>query len=137
MIRPAHSADRNAILQLATEFATSFAVSEPAFSAAFAAVVNAPEVHLAVADVDGQLVGYVLAFRHPTFFANGPVAWVEELMVDQRYRRQGLGQQLMASVEDWASGAGCRLVALATRRAAAFYSAIGYAESATYFRKLL
>ena len=32
---------------------------------------------------------------------------------------------------------GSRLVALATRRAARFYAALGYEESATYFRKVL
>ena len=31
----------------------------------------------------------------------------------------------------------CALVALATRRAAPFYRAAGYEESATYFRKVL
>ena len=43
----------------------------------------------------------------------------------------------MTRFEAWAAARGCRLVALATRRAAAFYGAIGYEESATYFRKIL
>jgi hypothetical protein len=43
----------------------------------------------------------------------------------------------MSAFEEWASGQGCVLVALATRRAAPFYRALGYEESATYFRKVL
>jgi hypothetical protein len=43
----------------------------------------------------------------------------------------------MAAFEAWASGQGCALVALATRRAAPFYRALGYEESAACFRKLL
>ena len=43
----------------------------------------------------------------------------------------------MAAFEAWAAGHGCALVALATRRAAPFYRALGYEESAAYFRKLL
>lgn len=43
----------------------------------------------------------------------------------------------MAAVETWASEQGARFMALATRRAAAFYEALGYDESATYYRRLL
>jgi GNAT superfamily N-acetyltransferase len=79
----------------------------------------------------------VLGFEHLTLFANGRVAWVEELMVDESLRRQGLGRQLMDAFTEWVRSRHCRLVALATRRAAPFYQALGYEESATYFRKLL
>ena len=43
----------------------------------------------------------------------------------------------MGAFEQWAAGQGCALVALATRRAAPFYRAVGYEESAAYFRKVL
>ena len=35
---------------------------------------------------DGECLGYVLGFRHLTFYANGPVGWVEELLVRQEHR---------------------------------------------------
>jgi hypothetical protein len=43
----------------------------------------------------------------------------------------------MSAFEEWAAGQGCVLVALATRRAAPFYLALGYEESAAYLRKML
>jgi hypothetical protein len=43
----------------------------------------------------------------------------------------------MTVFERWSDRRGAKLVALATRRAAGFYRAVGYEESATYFRKLL
>jgi hypothetical protein len=43
----------------------------------------------------------------------------------------------MTAFEQHAMGQGCHLVALATRRAAVFYQALGYQESAVYFRKVL
>ena len=43
----------------------------------------------------------------------------------------------MEEFEQWARSRGSKLVALATRRAAAFYLELGYEESAGYFRKLL
>ena len=58
-------------------------------------------------------------------------------MVTEPWRRQNVGQHLMRTFELWAKTRGCRLVALATRRAAPFYQALGYEDSATYFRLLL
>ena len=136
-IRLAQHADAEAILALAKPFATSFVVNESAFHHAFLELLASPQAHLAVAETAEHLAGYVLGFNHYTFFANGSVAWVEEIMVREALRRQGIGQLLMQAFEAWAAARGCRLVALATRRAAAFYQALGYEESATYFRKLL
>ena len=89
-----------------------------------------------VATADEQLTGYLLGFKHLTFYANGPVGWVEEILVRSERRQSGTGRALMHSFEDWAASSGCALVALATRRAKPFYLAIGYQESATYLRKL-
>jgi len=52
-------------------------------------------------------------------------------------QRQGVGRLLLQDFEQSAAERGAKLVALATRRAALFYQALGYHESATYFRKLL
>jgi GNAT superfamily N-acetyltransferase len=62
---------------------------------------------------------------------------VEEIMVEENLRRAGVGTLLMHGFEAWAETRGARLIALATRRASAFYTALGYEESAAYFRKLL
>ena len=78
-----------------------------------------------------------LGFDHDTFFANGRVAWVEEIMVDEDVRGRGVGKALMQAFEAWARGRDLKLVALATRRAGQFYLALGYEDSATYFRKML
>ena len=65
------------------------------------------------------------------------MAWVEEVAVDAGAQHLGLGRALMAEFEGWARDRQARLVALATRRADAFYVALGYERSAAYFRKLL
>jgi hypothetical protein len=43
----------------------------------------------------------------------------------------------MSAFQQWAAIRDCALIALATRRAAPFYRALGYEESAVYFRKIL
>lgn len=82
-------------------------------------------------------MGYLLANCHLTFLANGPVVWVEEVMVHESHRRSGIGQQLMSYAESWARENGAAYVALASRRAGSFYRALGYEDSAVFFKKTL
>jgi GNAT superfamily N-acetyltransferase len=134
-VRPACAGDAAAVAVLARELAMSFAFQPDRFELSFAALVADEQACLLVA-ADG-CDGYLLGFRHLTFFANGPVGWVEEIAVRAGQRGRGTGRALMSAFEQWAAGHGCALVALATRRAAPFYQALGYQESATYFRKIL
>jgi GNAT superfamily N-acetyltransferase len=136
-IRRAAPQDIEAVLALARDFATSFVVDPAAFRKSFATLLADPHACLLIAEQDWQVVGYLLGFEHTTFYANGPVAWVEEITVSKQHRRRGVGRLLMHTFEGWATARGARLVGLATRRAASFYQALGYAESASYFRKLL
>jgi GNAT superfamily N-acetyltransferase len=137
MVRPAHPADADHIAGLARELATSFPFRRASFDTSFPALIAAQDGCLLVAAEHYDCLGYLLGFRHLTFYANGPVGWVEEVMVREQHRRLGIGRALMSAFERWASGQGCALVALATRRAAPFYRALGYQESAAYLRKVL
>jgi GNAT superfamily N-acetyltransferase len=137
LIRPAVAGDQLSVFDLAQEFAVSFRPTPDAFARAFGHLIFQDDALLVVADEAGRPVGYLLAFDHHTLFANGRVAWVEEIAVRADRRRQGIGRQLMQAFERWAQARGAVLAALATRRAADFYVALGYEASATYFRKAL
>ncbi|MBB6380308.1 GNAT superfamily N-acetyltransferase [Pseudonocardia eucalypti] len=136
-VRPALPEDEAAVRDLAANMATTFEVDRDSFHTSFHALINAHGAFVLVADTGGRVGGYLLGFRHLAFFANGPIAWVEEIAVHEDLRRQGVGARLMEGFENRARAGGARLVALATRRAGDFYEAIGYEPSATYFRKLL
>lgn len=62
---------------------------------------------------------------------------MEEITVAESFRRLGMGRRLMEAFEAWATDREAKIIALATRRAADFYAALGYEESATFFRKRL
>jgi GNAT superfamily N-acetyltransferase len=136
-VRRATPKDIEGVLPLVKDFVTSFEIIESKFRQSYLGVLENPNAIALVADDEGTLIGYCLGFCHDTFYANGNVAWLEEIMVSASYRRQRIGEALMDSFEDWAKSKGAVLSALATRRAATFYEAIEYEESAAYFRKLL
>jgi len=163
-IRPAAAADAAAVAGLAAELAQSFAFSLASFDACYPALLAAGHACLLVATAwsedagpeypgpeypgpedsgpeypgpQDDCLGYLLGFEHLTFYANGRVAWVEEVLVRGADRGQGAGRALMTAFEEWARGRDCALVALATRRAAPFYRALGYQDSAACLRKIL
>ena len=120
-IRRAEAGDAEAVADLAAGLAQSFPFSRDRFGVSYPALLTDGDACLLLA-VDGEeRLGYLLGFRHLTFYANGPVAWVEEVVVRPGDRGRGVGGALMRAFEQWAEGHGCALVALATRRAEPFY----------------
>jgi GNAT superfamily N-acetyltransferase len=136
-VRAARADDADDVARLAAELAMSFDFSAARFREHYPSLLAEDGACLLLAVDRGASIGYLLGFRHLTFYANGPVGWVEEVVVRDQERGRGIGRILMDAFEHWAAAQGCALVALATRRAAPFYRALGYEESAAYFRKVL
>lgn len=137
VIREANIKDEERIFKLVKAFATSFKTERVFFSESLKHILNDNSALLLLAEANKEVIGYCLAFDHYAFYANGRVSWLEEIMVDEAFRRMGIGKQLMTKFEEWSRLRNSKVAALATRRASLFYSAIGYEESATFFRKLL
>ena len=136
-IRHAGPGDAVAVADLAAGLAQSFTFSRARFDLSYPALLDARDACLLLAADREEYLGYLLGFRHLTFYANGPVGWVEEVFVRHQDRGRGTGRALMNAFEQWAADQGCTLIALATRRAAPFYRALGYEQSAIYHRKIL
>ena len=136
-IRHGRIDDATSVWPLVTEFAQSYVPNRESFEATFSRVIEDPDMLAVIAVDDRRISGYLLANCHETFFANGPVVWIEEVMVDDRLQRRGVGSALLRFAEEWADERGAAYVALATRRAPDFYTALGYEVSATFYRKQL
>ncbi|WP_214319878.1 GNAT family N-acetyltransferase [Nonomuraea sediminis] len=137
LIRRAEKTDADEIFALAREFGLTFLPEREAFDVALPQLLRNDDALLLAAVVGGRVHGYLLGFVHLTLFANGPVAWVEEAMVQTGSRRQGIGRALLVEFEAWARSREAGYVAMATRRAPEFYHALGYEASATFYRKVL
>jgi GNAT superfamily N-acetyltransferase len=137
-IRLAAAEDVEQLWPLVQDFAFSNHPERSAFKHSFNELLERSDTLVLVAVTNmSALVGYLLGSYHGTFFANGPVAWIEELMVGESSRRQGVATKLMSAAEEWARTIPTPYISLASRRAGDFYLRIGYEESATYFRKTL
>lgn len=136
-IRIATGDDVEHVLPLARDMATSFFVQTDQFRSTFAELMERDDALVFVAEEQGDVVGYLLGFDHLSFYANGRVSYVEELAVSADRRGQGIGQHMLEAFEGWAKTRSSTLVTVATRRAAPFYAALDYEETAILFRKVL
>jgi aminoglycoside 6'-N-acetyltransferase I len=69
-----------------------------------------PLVHFVAENGDGRLVGFLeagLRSHADCCDASHAVGYVEGWYVEESYRRQGIGRQLMAIAERWARERGC------------------------------
>ncbi len=105
----------------------------------FADYLARPDTVALLADVDGQIAGFLdLEFRQRLNFRT-PQAWIPDLVVSEAQRGRGVGAALMARAEELSRERGCWGMTLesATWRKDAhrFYLREGYADSAYSFSK--
>jgi ribosomal protein S18 acetylase RimI-like enzyme len=83
---------------------------------------------------DGSLVGWVHVYLCPLVITELE-AEIGGLIVDERFRGQGIGQRLMRHAELWSREKGCRGLRLRSnvtrKNAHAFYGRIGYRKIKT------
>jgi N-acetylglutamate synthase-like GNAT family acetyltransferase len=134
-IRPARLSDADQLFPLVEQFATSYRPERAAFDRNFPLLVAAEHADCLVAERDGQIIGYAVAFRLVTLYANGIVVELQELMVAPEHRSSGVGRRLVEAICARARSAGAMEVTVPTRRAGAYYLRLGFEETATYFKR--
>jgi ribosomal protein S18 acetylase RimI-like enzyme len=101
---------------------------------AFHEIEADPNNELIVAEVDGEVIGTLqLTFTPSISFQGGKRCSVESVRVDQKYRGQGLGREMMLWAIERAKEKSCTSMQLTTNndRVAAhrFYESLGFSKS--------
>lgn len=109
----------------------------------FNKILELPNYVTFVAEINGELVGFVGMCKQTAYEFDDPYVRVLALVVHEDYRRKNIGENLMFAVEDWAKKNDCIAVILnsgnrAERIAAHnFYKKLGYIGKSTGFSKSL
>ena len=131
-IRPATLGDAPTAVGLMAQLAQfGHGQVDPGVDKRFRAMLESPQYALFVAeDGQGQVVGLLSASQRWTLWHAGPCALIEELVVDQAVRRQGVGRALIQAALDWAQAQGFSEVEVSTDAdnlaAQAFYRKLGF-----------
>ena len=139
-IRPAHSTDAPAISALLLQLGYN---QPPAVLAQ--RLTSRSDALAFVAERDEHIVGFMSLHIIDWLHRPDAAARLSAVVVDQKYRRTGIGRALIALAEATAAERSCTYIELTSnlRRKAGgtydFYDALGYdrAEDTTYFRKPL
>ncbi len=105
----------------------------------FAEIEALPGQEFLVAEQDGFIVGTLFLHIVPNFSHDArPWAILENIVVDSRYRRQGIGRLLIEQALEVCRRADCCRVQLLShkkrREAHQFYRSLGFEDSALGFR---
>ena len=100
----------------------------PLDEAALTAITEFPAITLLIARSDGRITGTLTLVTFP--IPTGVRAWIEDVVVDEAARGQGIGEALTLTAIEHAAAAGARTVDLTSRpaRAAAgrLYERLGF-----------
>lgn len=133
-IREAKDFDEDAVLDLVGKFPNSSHINRTLFHKTWLEKINSGITYIGVAEFEGSIVGYVSGYKHSTLYSNKPVAWIDEVLVREDMRKQGVGKDLINEFSRWAIKQDCRLIALASRDEGKFYCALGFhADISKYY----
>jgi ribosomal protein S18 acetylase RimI-like enzyme len=81
--------------------------------------LQAPDVVIHVAQVEGEVVGYVYAAIEPPSWKElrEQAGFIHDIVVDERFRRRGVGQQLLEAAVAWLEQRGAPQILLCTATA--------------------
>jgi len=134
IVRPFEERDREAVWSLLKQFAVSHSPQREAFDRTFAKLVGRSAPTCLVAEVEDEVVGYLVGYRLPTLFANGPIFEIIELAVEEVHRGKGFGTALTDEATRFAIETGCIEIVASTRRAGSFYERQGFTGTGTYYK---
>ncbi|HMI98690.1 MAG TPA: GNAT family N-acetyltransferase [Gaiellaceae bacterium] len=138
-LRNARSGDSVAVAGLLGEL--GYPTSAGQAAERIATIEGDPATHLIVAEVEGDVAGFVALHVQNLVERDEPGCEVAGLVVGKRFRRQGIGEALMEAVESEARRRGGTHLVLNTahRRADAhaFYEALGYEHTGRRYMKEL
>jgi ribosomal protein S18 acetylase RimI-like enzyme len=133
-LRVAAVSDAEAIARLTGQL--GYDVSAAAVEATLLRILPRADRRFVVAELDARVVGWIDAAIWD-YVETGPFVVIGGLVVDNCYRRQGIGRLLMNMAEEYARSQGCAVVRLwsSSSRTAAhrFYEGLGYANIKTQY----
>ncbi|MBN2099632.1 MAG: GNAT family N-acetyltransferase [Dehalococcoidia bacterium] len=105
----------------------------------FAEIRSDPRQKLFVAEVQGEVAGTIVLVVVPNLSHNGtPWAFLENLVVTEKYRGKGLGRMLLEHAVGLARKSGCHMVELCSdlrrKEAHRLYKSMGFEAQAHCFR---
>lgn len=131
LVRRARPGDAAQVLALVEQL--GYSPEKRSYDETFATVVRHPEAAVFIAAEGPRVIGYLALSQRPQIRLGGRAAVIDELVVEETRRGEGIGSALLTTAISYARGLGCCRVELSTRRTResyqrGFYLAHGFRE---------
>ena len=141
IVRRGRAEDSSVLFALAQQYQTGReAISRDDFVVALDNVLRHRDQEtnvLFVAERDGIVAGYSLLTVSRLLHAPGLTAHLQEIVVDEAARGEGLGDRLIDANMHYCMGRGVRQLSASTARIGSFYSEHGFEPVGEHYRKVL
>lgn len=138
-IRAASRGDENTVVSLIQQLAADDGETSPLSADYVKEYLHAPGSVILLAEADGQPVGLLSYSVRPDLYHAGDSAYIENLVVAQGRRGEGIGSALLKHTLAALEAAGCAEVSIATmpenQGAQRLYKSHGLVEEAVYLEK--
>ncbi len=138
-IREATFKDAPAIVALISEHAATSGEQSPITEAYVATYLSSPASRILLAEAPDRVVGLLSYSVRPDLYHAGPSCLLEELIVAEAVRGQGVGSALVAELFSRLTALACAEVCVAVmptnQRAIKFYQAQGLIDEALFLEK--
>ena len=140
-IRSCTPDDFTSVFNLFGQLWPSLELDYHALYAVYERALSSVTQHLIVGVVEDRIVGFCSLSLKNNFWKAGCIGNVDELVVDENYRGQGIGKKLMNRIEEIAISKHCKQIELDSafhrNEAHHFYENIGFKSRAYLFTKPL
>lgn len=137
VIRQARASDADRVYLLLEQLEPAYSPDRAAFDTNFPLLLDdvSTSLLLVAENSAGAVIGYALTTITPLLHANGSSAQLQELVVDDAHRGEGVGTAIVEEVERVCRERSVRQITVASRRSADFYERIGYRSSADFLKR--
>jgi GNAT superfamily N-acetyltransferase len=140
-IRETELSDFEEVLKLLEQLWPDKELNRNALLKVFSTCARSPDNMYLCAEIDGNMIGFCSLVIRENLRVEGLVAHIDELIIDERHRRIGLGAGLLEAAVAAAKKRGCKIVELDSafyrEEAHKFYSKEGFEKRAYLFSKEL
>lgn len=130
---------KNLLIQLIDEVDDQTGLSLENFQEKIMEMLEDDNHHMLIAVKQGEVVGFINFTVRKTILHQQPSALIDELVVDEKYRGEGLGKKLVYQAINRAKQLGCGEIEVSTEKsnelARKFYQKIGFDEDAVLLEK--
>lgn len=138
-IRSAHLDDAPAVVRLIRQLAESAGETSPLTERYLESYLAFPGSRILLAEDRGEVIGLLSYSVRPDLYHAGDSAYIENLVVDQGRRGEGIGRALLETALAELEAAGCAEVSIATmpenEGAQRLYRSLGLTDEAVYLEK--